>query len=540
MPCDNVLVERVHSRRPRARSSTSGPFLLMAIGPIVAARRLGGQLPGRCGLLRIRRIPEPGYIRVAEAKADDAHVAGTPTIRTMDAATLKCRLTKVAAWTRERLTKNADGTTGWKHVPTKPEEDIVAGVLNSGHWPTTRVLSGVTETPIVRPDGTILQTPGYDPATGYLYEPPAHGFPQVPEQPTRDDARRALVSLLEVFEDFPYANDLSRVVPIAALLSILARPAIRGSVLGFLFEASTRGSGKSLQADAISIVATGRSVGKVTWPEKEDELEKILSAYALQGAALFSFDNVATAFGGAALDKVLTCDDAVDFRILGKTQVQQQIPWRAVVLATANNPMFRGDTSRRVLVSRLEPKEENPEERTGFKHPDLRGWVRQERARLVVAALTLLRAYFAAGCPEKVTPKGSFEAWSSIVPSALAWAGCPNVIEAKPEEGADMEKDVLRDLLTAWPTGRSFTAKELYETSNSHLFKGPDTDVTEHAARTAFRDALKDVLGDVKTAKAAAGKLRRMLGRVIDGRKLDNRDYDGHDKVAKWSVTRAA
>ena len=61
VPCDNVIVVRVHPRRPRARSLTSGPFSLMAIVPIVPNRRPGGQLPGRGGLHRISRILAPVY-----------------------------------------------------------------------------------------------------------------------------------------------------------------------------------------------------------------------------------------------------------------------------------------------------------------------------------------------------------------------------------------------------------------------------------------------------------------------------------------------
>jgi hypothetical protein len=61
VPCDNLVVVRVHPRRPRARSVASGPFLLMAIAPIVANPPPDGQLPRRRGLHRITRILAPGY-----------------------------------------------------------------------------------------------------------------------------------------------------------------------------------------------------------------------------------------------------------------------------------------------------------------------------------------------------------------------------------------------------------------------------------------------------------------------------------------------
>ena len=41
------------------------------------------------------------------------------------------------------------------------------------HMPNLKALHGVTHTPMMRRDGTILDTPGYDAATGFLYLPDA-------------------------------------------------------------------------------------------------------------------------------------------------------------------------------------------------------------------------------------------------------------------------------------------------------------------------------------------------------------------------------
>ena len=96
---------------------------------------------------------------------------------------------------------------------------------------------------------------------------------------------------------------------------------------------------------------------------------------------------------------------------------------------------------------------ENPEAREDFKHPNLRAWVKEARARLVVAALTLLRAYFVAGMPEPVKTIGSFESWAKLVPSAIRWAGGSDVTECRVTDDAEPEKDMLRELLAAWPSG---------------------------------------------------------------------------------------
>ena len=202
-------------------------------------------------------------VRIADTDADDAHVAGTPTIRPMHHATVKSALSRVALFERPK----ANGAGAY----VKPDDDVVTAVRVAGEWPGARVLNGVSETPLLRADGSIVQAPGYDAATGYEFDPMGADFPRVPDAPTQEDARRALAELAEVFADFPYASDESRAVPLAALLTILGRPAIRGNTPLFVFEASTRGSGKTLQVDSIATIATGRRTSKATWPGNNDE-----------------------------------------------------------------------------------------------------------------------------------------------------------------------------------------------------------------------------------------------------------------------------
>ena len=62
-----------------------------------------------------------------------------------------------------------------------------------GDW-KFQAIAGVISTPTLRPDGTILSEPGYDPATQLLLiDPPP--MPVIPEQPTKDGcARRAQVA----------------------------------------------------------------------------------------------------------------------------------------------------------------------------------------------------------------------------------------------------------------------------------------------------------------------------------------------------------
>ena len=166
-----------------------------------------------------------------------------------------------------------------------------------------------------------MQKPGYDTGTGYLYMPSCV-FPEVRDDRTsQDDAKWAFKFLSEIFSDFPYVNESHRAVPIAAIMTLIARPAIEGSVPAILFDASTRGSGKTLQTDAVATVATGRGAPRMNYTSDDVEMEKILGSYALKGSPFICLDNVPTMrpFGGGPIDRCITARESVDLRILGRS-----------------------------------------------------------------------------------------------------------------------------------------------------------------------------------------------------------------------------
>jgi hypothetical protein len=396
----------------------------------------------------------------------------------------------------------------------------------------------------MRPDGTVLQSPGYDAATGFLYAPNAE-FPPVPEAPTQDDAKAALVELSEPFADFPHASAAHLAVDLSGVLTAVARPAVVGNGPAVIQDAPTRGSGKTLKADAISTIATGRATSKMGYPTNDEELEKVLGAYALRGATLINFDNVTRPFGGGPIDRCLTAGDAVELRILGKSEVPS-LRWRAFIVATGNNVELHGDTARRVMISRLESPLENPEERTGFKHPDLLGWIRLERPRLVCAALTLLRAYVVAGRPDVgVKPWGSFETWSSLIPAALVWAGAENPMQARPsfDAGREPEKLALQSLLHDIPRldgakTNGVTAKEIIgQLYTADRLRGQATPDGFDDLRDAIDGLTNNPPGKAPNAGKLGYALRKFRDRIVRGRKIvGTADRNG---VIRWTVSGA-
>jgi len=85
------------------------------------------------------------------------------------------------------------------------------------------------------------------------------------------------------------------------------------------------------------------------------------------------------------------------------------------------------------------------------------------------AALTLAKAWMAAGCPEPkgITPMGSFEEYSRVIGGILQVAGVKGFLDNADEfyESSDLEGANLRFFVTAWWEkfqGKSVGVSELF------------------------------------------------------------------------------
>jgi hypothetical protein len=370
----------------------------------------------------------------------------------------------------------------------------------------------------MRPDGTILASDGYDAATGiYL----ASSVPVALDgRPTLDDARRAIDALLDVVVDFP-AAPAAKSAWLAGVVAVAARPAIAGPTPMLLVDATVRGAGKSLLVDVASIITTGRPAARMIYSRDDDEIRKRITALALVGDPLVLIDNVTGELGCAALDAALTADTWSD-RVLGASEMTSELPLRIVWWATGNGMLVGADLVRRSLLVRLEPQCERPEERTGWRHPRLLDHVREHRAGLLTAALTIARAYFVAGRPDMgLRPMGSYESWSDLVRSALVWAGQPDPCDTIADlRAADARGDSLRAAIEHWPAsdGEAVTAADL---------------IALATPGSPWRAALVEWVSvrgssDVPTSRALGYALRAVRGRIVSARMIvADRDRTG-------------
>jgi hypothetical protein len=462
-----------------------------------------------------------GDVSASTRRSGDAGVApasngssGSPVARPLQEARLQEVLARHCAF--QKAHPGRDGNV--VHLPVHPPRWCVRGLLGRGIWPELPLLTGLVEGPVLRADGSVLQKPGYDAASG-LYFASGDGprFHPVPETPSERQVAGALEQVDEMVCDFPFKTPAHRSAWLSALLTPLARFAFKGPSPLNLIDANVRGAGKSLLADVVNTVLGGRPAERMSYTRDDDELRKSITALAIEGTRLALIDNVRGSFGSPTLDRALTATLWRD-RLLG-ANVQVAVPLRVVWFATGNNVVLQGDTPRRCLHIRLESPEERPEERTGFRRPRLLRWIAEERHRLLPAALTLLRGYVAAGRPDMGLPAwGSYEEWSDLVRSTVAWLGRPDPGDTRGglDEGADGDGGAVAGLVSGLAElldnlGRPATASEIVrELVEKPAIYGP--------LRTALEELFPHVhTGELPAPAKLAFRLRSVRGRVVNG-----------------------
>jgi hypothetical protein len=384
---------------------------------LVNNRHLRDMTADALGALEAANTPPQVFVRSGRLVRIQDDENGTPVITALNDNHVKGRLARVADCVKVYKDKNEV-----RETRVSPPDVVVRDIQALDTFPFPP-LEAVVETPVVRPDGTIFDTPGYDPATR-LYYHPAPGFapPAVPDHPTAEDQRRALAVLHEAVGEFPYADGSSAANTLALMLTGLLRQAVDLVPLA-LIDKPQAGTGGSLLAEVVALVGTGRPAEMFGAPSRDDEWGKKLTAKFAGGSTMLIIDNVDGALYAPSLARALTSRSWTD-RVLGLSEmitVRQRATW----IATGNNIQLQGDLPRRCYWVRLDAKASRPWEREGFKHPDLLRWVEENRDQLVHALLTLVRSWYAAGKPKDATlPRlGSFEAWAETVGGVLAHAG---------------------------------------------------------------------------------------------------------------------
>ncbi|MFN3644680.1 MAG: toprim domain-containing protein [Gemmobacter sp.] len=432
------------------------------------------------------------------------------------------------AITEERLRHMLARLAHWKKLNGKgelvaapPPIAVVKSVLATPD-PALPVLVGIVNTPVFGRGGTLLTTPGYHPDARLLYAPtPGFVVPTIPAKPSTAEVAAARSLLCEdLLGDFPFVGPAEMAHVIALLLLGFLRGMIDGPTPLHLIEKPSPGSGATLMVDAVATILTRSGASVMTEGRDDDEWRKRVTAKLRQIPAIVLIDNLRAKLDSSAVAAALTAPFWED-RILGASEMAR-LPIRCLWIATGNNPEFSNEMARRLLRIRLDPHEERPWQRTGFRHPDLMTWVRANRPRLVAACLTLCQAWIAAGKPRGARTIGSFENWAHVVGGVLEVAGIPGFLGNLDEmmEASDSEGAGWSAFIAAW-WDRFGTAEvgaaDLFDIA---LFCDPAPPITGHtdrAQKTSFGIAIKKMrdrvfrVGDLTLRLVQAGTFRRAV-----------------------------
>jgi hypothetical protein len=415
-----------------------------------------------------------------------------------------------------------------KVVPIDPPEKVMATLLQKGQYNLPQVV-GVISCPTLRPDGTILDQPGYDPATRLWHHLDKNfKMPPPPKHPTKKHALAALRLVQDLLSGYSLTTDLDRTVSIAAILSVVCRGAFTIGPM-YLFNAFAAGEGKSHLVDLISHIVTGRPGPVITLSGNMEEDEKRLGALLLEGLPIVSLDNCTTNINSNLLCQIGS-QRLIKVRILGKSEMPL-CEWLGTMFVTGNNVIFVGDMTRRGLTANFNSNSENPESRKFDFDPIKR--VLDDRGLYIAAILTMVRAYLLSGerveCPPIATYTDS--GWSRIVRETLIWLGLPDVWacteKARTEDPA---RKAARELVRLWNeylgTEKSYRLHEIIEKANEREESEDNGWATNSGGYLCpeLRDFLIEEVGDRNGFAIDKGRfgywLRAIKGQIHEGHRI--------------------
>jgi hypothetical protein len=410
---------------------------------------------------------------------------------------------------RVRVRPGKDAETYEEEVT--PSEKVLSAALARKTWRGLPVLRGMIGAPVLRPDGTLLQSSGYDPATG-LYLASKVSIDAVPDRPSTSQVLDAREFLLEVFlRDFPWRSPADKANYLALMVTQILRPFTRCLAPFAVVDATMPASGKTILTACLGMLYGQRVL---TWTDSEEELRKAITSVLADQVGAVVFDNLpeGSVIDSAVLARLVTERVWADRRLGANTTASY--PNDRLWLATGNNLRVGGDMASRTVWVRLDPDMPAPELRTGFALPALDQWILEPvNQRLVLwHLLVLVVDWTSAGAPHAPGPAmRQFTGWARAVGGFLAHHHVGAFL-ANTAENRDLDEDAATwgAFLARWHAlhqQRRLSANELRkEAEPTGSMFGPARDPWDGLFPTTGA-------GHLPTVKSLGRKLTGQIGR---------------------------
>lgn len=384
---------------------------LIGTGPLSNIFRRGTEL------VRFRNIEETGY----SVPLEDDPLPISTTVQPGSLAAYVDDSFYVFEWV---------GSGPNRHTEHKqaPKEVVQRSIERASLRGSVREARILTRAPLVKPDGSMLDQPGYDESIKALYLPLYHNVIQAREWVSSAEARCFLVSENDntgVFGEISWAgqnngND-SRATYLAMLLTPLLELICPPPWPLFAVTAPDRGSGKSLLSQCAQILYGGRPRGM---SKDSEEFRKQITTALLDTGKIVSFDNIDRPVANDELSRLLTEPIWTD-RLLGVSR-DVILPNDRVWCVTGNNVQIGADQRRRTVWSMIDANCEKPWERTYFREGNLKGWVRDNWEVVISALGKMITEWMKAGSPlatDAADRRDEFGAWLRAINGILAHSG---------------------------------------------------------------------------------------------------------------------
>jgi hypothetical protein len=444
------------------------------------------------------------------------------------------RETRIQEITQPALVRDLAGVATWERfdarskdwVRTDPPARHAAVLFDALTYPHLPALNGLARQPYFRPDGSLMRESGFESGTGMYGVFDSRAF-SISDIPSRAEAETALLELRDLLAEFSFAREVDRSAALTAILTASIRPSLPLAPM-FHLRAHMPGSGKSYLCQLISAFATPQWGTPTAFPADDEECRKLLLAEFLRAPAVIEFDNLT---GDLVAHKSLCTALTSAFmtgRILGGSKTVS-VSTRTLMLSSGNNVGPVQDMTRRCLTIHLSPECEIPATRT-FSRPDLIGEVLQDRGRFVSAALTIIRAWVAAGRPQTLCKAlAGYGEWSDLCRQPLLWLGLPDptesIFDAMTE---DPDREALHRFLEAWMASFGKTGAMVRDALRLSGAAGDKS--------AELRDVLEEVAGDrgAINPRKLGWWIRRHAGRIVDGRRVVR--AAGNASSERWKV----
>jgi putative DNA primase/helicase len=490
-------------------AADAGIAALMAMpGPVVFQR--GGQL-----VHIARRAPATARQKAAKVEGSQIAPVTLPLLREL--------LAEAAIWRSER--KRKGGESEW--VVVQPPRGIAEAIMARDQWKFP-VLTGIITAPTLRPNLSVLDDPGHDACTGLYADYSISAFEAVRHDATRDEALAALDDILDLLDEVAFANDYSRSVALAMILTALVRQSLGGApAIGI--SANVMATGKTYLGQIAPLLTQGRPAAVTAPPRDRKEEAKLIFSFALGGVLFLFFDNYENRVESDALCALLTSETYAD-RVLSITKTAE-VSTAFMVIITGNGLTAAGDITARMLICHLDAKVDHPEHRR-FKR-NLEEWIPRHRGRLVPRALTFLRGFITAGAPRPAEPWARFPEWDRLIRGAILWADREKIpdplLALRAGEKSDPRRMEHEALMAHWRREFGEAPKPIRAAVDQARSRAAGGD-------NAFKDALLDVAGErgEVNAKRLGHWMKKMAGRIQGRMRILAGEYSSG--TATWSV----